>query len=213
MHVEGAPRAADARASARAPRRAVAGRPRTGLTAPSACPGRFLTDGRPRTPPPRPRQEGDRFWRMAECYVRGNTIKYLRVADEVLQKVEEESARRQGASPRARARPGSRLVAAGKASPIARARASQSKSASTGAGTGRAGAAAAGTTTAAAAAAAAAAAEAAGGDGGARARSGGLPVFFFPRDLQGRQPPVAARVTKLRKRVHGPRAPRTRPRR
>ena len=34
---------------------------------------------------------------MAECYVRGNTIKYLRVADEVLQKVEEESARRQGA--------------------------------------------------------------------------------------------------------------------
>ena len=41
-------------------------------------------------------QEGDRFWRLAECYVRGNTIKYLRVADEVLQKVEEESVKRQG---------------------------------------------------------------------------------------------------------------------
>lgn len=28
-------------------------------------------------------KDGDRFWRMAECYVRGNTIKYLRVPDEV----------------------------------------------------------------------------------------------------------------------------------
>ena len=28
-------------------------------------------------------REGDRFWRMPECYVRGNTIKYLRVPDEV----------------------------------------------------------------------------------------------------------------------------------
>ncbi|KAH0636857.1 hypothetical protein KY289_036772 [Solanum tuberosum] len=25
---------------------------------------------------------GDRFWRMPECYIRGNTIKYLRVPDE-----------------------------------------------------------------------------------------------------------------------------------
>ncbi|KAJ9543351.1 hypothetical protein OSB04_023058 [Centaurea solstitialis] len=27
--------------------------------------------------------DGDRFWRMPECYIRGNTIKYLRVPDEV----------------------------------------------------------------------------------------------------------------------------------
>ncbi|KAH0636856.1 hypothetical protein KY289_036771 [Solanum tuberosum] len=27
-------------------------------------------------------QNGDRFWRMPECYIRGNTIKYLRVPDE-----------------------------------------------------------------------------------------------------------------------------------
>jgi hypothetical protein len=31
---------------------------------------------------PRP-QDGDRFWRMAMCYVRGNTIKYLRVPEVV----------------------------------------------------------------------------------------------------------------------------------
>ncbi|CAI5466298.1 unnamed protein product [Closterium sp. Yama58-4] len=28
-------------------------------------------------------KDGDRFWRMPQCYVRGNTIKYLRVPDEV----------------------------------------------------------------------------------------------------------------------------------
>jgi len=28
-------------------------------------------------------QDGDRFWRMAMCYVRGNTIKYLRVPEAV----------------------------------------------------------------------------------------------------------------------------------
>ncbi|GJZ86408.1 reverse transcriptase domain-containing protein [Tanacetum coccineum] len=27
-------------------------------------------------------KDGDRFWRMPECYVRGNIIKYLRVPDE-----------------------------------------------------------------------------------------------------------------------------------
>eukprot|EP00241_Pyramimonas_parkeae_P022791 CAMPEP_0114301880 /NCGR_PEP_ID=MMETSP0059-20121206/14355_1 /TAXON_ID=36894 /ORGANISM="Pyramimonas parkeae, Strain CCMP726" /LENGTH=192 /DNA_ID=CAMNT_0001424673 /DNA_START=162 /DNA_END=737 /DNA_ORIENTATION=- len=34
-------------------------------------------------------KDGDRFWRMAECYVRGNTVKYLRVPDEVIDKVQE----------------------------------------------------------------------------------------------------------------------------
>ena len=35
-------------------------------------------------------KDGDRFWRMAECYVRGNTIKYICVPDDVLDKVQEE---------------------------------------------------------------------------------------------------------------------------
>jgi hypothetical protein len=43
-----------------------------------------------------PLQDGDRFWRMPECYVRGNTIKYLRVPDEVIDKVQEETIKRQG---------------------------------------------------------------------------------------------------------------------
>ena len=30
-----------------------------------------------------PLQDGDRFWRIPETYIRGNTIKYLRVPDEV----------------------------------------------------------------------------------------------------------------------------------
>ncbi len=41
-------------------------------------------------------QDGDRFWRMPEAYVRGNTIKYLRVPDEVIDKVKEESHKQQG---------------------------------------------------------------------------------------------------------------------
>ncbi|XP_057841485.2 sm-like protein LSM4 isoform X1 [Cryptomeria japonica] len=39
-------------------------------------------------------KDGDRFWRMPECYIRGNTIKYLRVPDEVIDKVQEETIRR-----------------------------------------------------------------------------------------------------------------------
>ncbi|KAE8686113.1 putative U6 snRNA-associated Sm-like protein LSm4 [Hibiscus syriacus] len=35
-------------------------------------------------------KDGDRFWRMPECNIRGNTIKYLRVPDEVIDKVQEE---------------------------------------------------------------------------------------------------------------------------
>ncbi|KAH9623055.1 hypothetical protein KSS87_010197 [Heliosperma pusillum] len=38
-------------------------------------------------------KDGDRFWRMPECYIRGNTIKYLRVPDEVIDKVQEEKIR------------------------------------------------------------------------------------------------------------------------
>jgi small nuclear ribonucleoprotein (snRNP)-like protein len=41
-------------------------------------------------------KDGDRFWRMPECYIRGNTIKYLRVPDEVIDKVKEETVKRSG---------------------------------------------------------------------------------------------------------------------
>ncbi|KAF7152308.1 hypothetical protein RHSIM_Rhsim01G0284100 [Rhododendron simsii] len=43
--------------------------------------------------------DGDRFWRMPECYIRGNTIKYLRVPDEVIDKVQEESKSRTDRKP------------------------------------------------------------------------------------------------------------------
>lgn len=42
-------------------------------------------------------KDGDQFWRMPETYIRGNTIKYLRVPDEVIDKVKDESFRREGA--------------------------------------------------------------------------------------------------------------------
>lgn len=44
-------------------------------------------------------KDGDRFWRMPECYIRGNTIKYLRVPDEVIDKVQEEAKSRSDRRP------------------------------------------------------------------------------------------------------------------
>ncbi|KAH9539138.1 hypothetical protein CY35_15G043200 [Sphagnum magellanicum] len=44
-------------------------------------------------------KDGDRFWRMPECYIRGNTIKYLRVPDEVIDKVQEETVKRSDRRP------------------------------------------------------------------------------------------------------------------
>ena len=35
-------------------------------------------------------QDGDRFWKIPECYVRGNTIKYLRLPEDVLALVKED---------------------------------------------------------------------------------------------------------------------------
>lgn len=35
-------------------------------------------------------RDGTRFWQIRECYVRGNTIKYLRIPDEVMEKVKDE---------------------------------------------------------------------------------------------------------------------------
>ncbi|EYU46681.1 hypothetical protein ABFS82_04G019600 [Erythranthe guttata] len=44
-------------------------------------------------------KDGDRFWRMPECYIRGNTIKYLRVPDEVIDKVQEDTKSRSDRKP------------------------------------------------------------------------------------------------------------------
>ncbi|KAL6755371.1 hypothetical protein V8C86DRAFT_221858 [Haematococcus lacustris] len=38
-------------------------------------------------------KNADQFWRMPEVFLRGNTIKYIGVPDEVLEKVKEESKR------------------------------------------------------------------------------------------------------------------------
>src|SRR5579859_1795306 len=35
-------------------------------------------------------RDGDRFWRLPECYIRGSNIKYLRIPDEVIDLVKEE---------------------------------------------------------------------------------------------------------------------------
>ena len=36
-------------------------------------------------------RDGDKFWRMQEVYIRGTTIKYIRIPDEVLEMVKEDS--------------------------------------------------------------------------------------------------------------------------
>ncbi|KAK6436602.1 hypothetical protein LTR95_007211, partial [Oleoguttula sp. CCFEE 5521] len=42
--------------------------------------------------------EGERFWRLPECYVRGNNIKYLRVPDEIVDIVKEQQNQAQQAA-------------------------------------------------------------------------------------------------------------------
>ncbi|KAL1932605.1 hypothetical protein VTP01DRAFT_8283 [Rhizomucor pusillus] len=41
--------------------------------------------------------DGDRFWRLPECYIRGNTIKYLNVPEEIVDMVKEEEGRQRTA--------------------------------------------------------------------------------------------------------------------
>ena len=41
-------------------------------------------------------RDGDKFWRMPECYIRGSTIKYLRIPDEVIDMVKEDVISRGG---------------------------------------------------------------------------------------------------------------------
>ncbi|XP_038632508.1 U6 snRNA-associated Sm-like protein LSm4 [Scyliorhinus canicula] len=35
-------------------------------------------------------RDGDKFWKMPECYIRGSTIKYLRIPDEIIDMAKEE---------------------------------------------------------------------------------------------------------------------------
>lgn len=44
-------------------------------------------------------KDGEKFWRMKEVYIRGNTIKYVRVPDDTLGKAVEEKTRRTGVLP------------------------------------------------------------------------------------------------------------------
>ncbi|KAG1878802.1 hypothetical protein F4604DRAFT_1579701, partial [Suillus subluteus] len=46
--------------------------------------------------------DGDRFWKLKECYIRGSTIKYLRVPDTLLDAVKEEQTRAREAGRNAR---------------------------------------------------------------------------------------------------------------
>ncbi|KAI0688474.1 hypothetical protein BC835DRAFT_1308771 [Cytidiella melzeri] len=46
--------------------------------------------------------EGDKFWKLKECYIRGSTIKYLRVPDTLLDAVKDEQHRAREAGRSAR---------------------------------------------------------------------------------------------------------------
>ncbi|KAF9647718.1 Sm-like ribonucleoprotein [Thelephora ganbajun] len=46
--------------------------------------------------------DGDRFWKLKECYIRGSTIKYLRIPDTLLDAVKEEQTRAREAGRSAR---------------------------------------------------------------------------------------------------------------
>ncbi|CRG96128.1 Probable U6 snRNA-associated Sm-like protein LSm4, putative [Plasmodium gallinaceum] len=36
-------------------------------------------------------KDGDKFWKISECYVRGNSIKYIRVQDQAIEQAIEET--------------------------------------------------------------------------------------------------------------------------
>ncbi|KAI8911944.1 hypothetical protein PhCBS80983_g03236 [Powellomyces hirtus] len=59
--------------------------------------------------------DGDKFWRIPEIYIRGNTIKYLRVPDEVIDMVRDEPRHQYGSAGRGgRGGPGDRGGRAGR---------------------------------------------------------------------------------------------------
>ena len=39
-------------------------------------------------------KNGDKFWKMPECYIRGSSIKYLRLPDDAIDKVSENDEKR-----------------------------------------------------------------------------------------------------------------------
>ncbi|OQR74566.1 u6 snRNA-associated Sm-like, partial [Tropilaelaps mercedesae] len=41
-------------------------------------------------------RDGDKFWRLPECYIRGNTIRFLRIPDEVIDMVKDDLLSGQG---------------------------------------------------------------------------------------------------------------------
>ncbi|EGD78331.1 hypothetical protein PTSG_09397 [Salpingoeca rosetta] len=41
-------------------------------------------------------KDGDRFWKLKECYIRGSTIKYLRLPDEIIDMVIQSEKRPRG---------------------------------------------------------------------------------------------------------------------
>jgi U6 snRNA-associated Sm-like protein LSm4 len=51
-------------------------------------------------------RDGERFWRIQDCYIRGNTSKYLRIPDEVINQVPEENFSADGGRGRGRGRGG-----------------------------------------------------------------------------------------------------------
>ncbi|CAB3997251.1 U6 snRNA-associated Sm LSm4 [Paramuricea clavata] len=53
-------------------------------------------------------RDGDRFWRIPECYVRGSNIKYLRIPDEVIDMVKEDISKTKGRGRPGRGRGGGR---------------------------------------------------------------------------------------------------------
>ncbi|XP_068627295.1 U6 snRNA-associated Sm-like protein LSm4 [Battus philenor] len=60
-------------------------------------------------------RDGDKFWRMPECYIRGSTIKYLRIPDEVIDMVKEETqVKARGRSEVSKGRGGSQNARAGR---------------------------------------------------------------------------------------------------
>lgn len=50
--------------------------------------------------------DGDKFWKLPECYIRGNTIKYLNVPEEIVDMVKEDESRQRHQSGRGRGRGG-----------------------------------------------------------------------------------------------------------
>ncbi|KAI9343823.1 hypothetical protein BD770DRAFT_475958 [Pilaira anomala] len=48
--------------------------------------------------------DGDKFWRLSECYIRGNTIKYLNVPEEIVDMVKEDENRQRHMAGRGRGR-------------------------------------------------------------------------------------------------------------